>query len=331
VTILGWDLSHYDGPDSRRAIDEGLKFFTHKAGGDAIDTELGAWWNLMKGDRDRVMLGAYWVLYPGDPVIRANKFVARLDSQCDGWRDGPFILQVDCEIWGGDTSTKPGVADIRAFCNRLRLRVPKLMPIVYAPKWVYGDSLNGLGYPLWASSYVTGTGSAAKLYPGDTSARWGAYSGQVPRVLQYSSSATIAGQTTCDANAFRGTLAQLEALLAPGWQENDVVATQDMIDAAKAGFVAALSDGNAAVKNPATAEQPERFVRDALRAIVGGPVDQAAILAAINAHDDVDELALAAALVPGLTTAIIAALPEGTLTGADVETAVRNVLRTGVE
>jgi hypothetical protein len=221
MTIYGWDLSHYDGPDSRRAVGEGFSFFTHKAGGDALDTELGPWWSLMKGYRASVLLGAYWVLYPGSPAARANEFVARLDSQCPGWRDGPFILQVDCERWGGDQGTVPGKADIKAFCDRLRYLAPKLVPVVYAPKWVYGDSLSGLGYPLWASNYVTGSGSASKLYPGDGSSRWDSYSGQVPLILQFTSSATIAGQTTCDANAYRGTLAQLTAKLAPGWAQED--------------------------------------------------------------------------------------------------------------
>jgi hypothetical protein len=220
VTIFGWDSSHYDAPDQHAAVAEGFQFLTHKAGGDADDGELSAWWNVMKPYRDRVMLGAYWVQYPGNPLGRADAFVARLDSQCAGWRDGPFILQVDCEIWGGDLSTRPGLSDIRAFCNRLRWHMPKLLPIVYAPKWAYdlsGVPLNGLGFPLWASAYVSGSGSASKLYPGDNAARWNAYSGQVPAVLQFTSSATIAGQTTCDANAFRGSLAQLQAKLAPGW------------------------------------------------------------------------------------------------------------------
>ena len=39
MAIYGWDLSHYDSPDSRRAVDEGFSFFTHKAGGDANDAE----------------------------------------------------------------------------------------------------------------------------------------------------------------------------------------------------------------------------------------------------------------------------------------------------
>lgn len=236
MTIYGWDLSHYDGPDSRKGIDQGFSFFTHKAGGDANDAELGSWWNMMKGYRGSVLLGAYWVQYPGNPAGRADAFLARLDSQCPGWRDGPFILQVDCEIWGGDRGTMPGKADIKAFCDQLRVRCPKLVPIVYAPKWCYGDTLTGLGYPLWASSYVAGSGAASVLYPGDSSSKWAAYSGQVPAVLQFTSSAVIAGQTTCDANAYRGTLDQLTALVAPGWKDDEAMA-----------FIADQGDFNAAM------------------------------------------------------------------------------------
>jgi hypothetical protein len=230
VTIFGWDASHYDAvPNGATVVAEGFKFMTHKAGGDANDAELGSWWAAMKPYRDRVLLGAYWVLYPGNPQGRADAFLARLDSQCPGWRDGPFILQADAEIWGGDTSTKPSKAEIEAFCDRLAGAMPKLRPVAYAPKWVYGDSLAGLSYPLWASSYVTGTGTAAGLYPGDSSSRWAAYSGQTPAILQFTSSATIAGQTTCDANAYRGSLAQLTALLAPGWETEDMTFEADQV------------------------------------------------------------------------------------------------------
>lgn len=216
--LYGWDASHYDAvPSAPRVVAEGFSFFTHKAGGDADDAELAAWWKAMKPQRDRILLGAYWVLYPGNPVTRANKFIARLDSQCPGWRDGPFILQVDCEKWNGDSSTVPKKDDIKAFCDRLVQAMPKLRPIVYAPKWVYGESLKGLGYPLWASAYVSGSGTASGLYPGDDSGKWDAYSGQVPAILQFTSSAKIAGQTTSDANAFRGTIVQLQNLVAPGW------------------------------------------------------------------------------------------------------------------
>jgi hypothetical protein len=270
VPIYGWDMSHYDSPDARAAVAEGFSFITHKVGGDADDAEIGTWWNLMKGYRDRVVLGGYWVLYPGNPVGRADAFLARLDSQCPGWRDAEFILQVDGEVWGGDTTTRPGKADLQAFCGRLRAKMPKLMPFVYAPKSMYGDTLTGLGYPLWASSYVSGTGAASALYPGDTSTRWAAYSGQTPAILQFTSSATIAGQTTCDANAFRGTLAQLKALAAPGWSTDMPLDNTDKAYLKSAAFTDAVA---VAVRdtllgyqyNPVNAINPGRTVLTFLR------------------------------------------------------------------
>lgn len=239
MTVFGWDLSHYDAP---AAPPPGIAFQTHKAGGDANDAELGAWWNLARNSS--ALLGAYWVLYPGSPAARADAFIARLDSQCPGWRDRPFILQADCEKWGGDDSTVPSVSEINTFCGQLRKRMPKLMPIVYAPKWVYGSSVSTLKYPLWASSYVTGSGSFTSLYPGDSSSKWAAYGGITPTILQYTSSATIAGQTTCDANAFRGTLDELISIIAPGWSADVANAlTTDDIPTIVNGVVSALTAG----------------------------------------------------------------------------------------
>jgi hypothetical protein len=225
MTLFGWDASHYDGvPDGARVVSEGFSFMTHKAGGDKNDSELASWWNAVKGQRGKLLLGAYWVLYPGSPTARADAFLARLDSHCPGWRDGPFILQLDCEIWNGDMTTRPGRADVKAACDRLKAKAPKLTPIVYASAGQYDNSLAGLGYPLWNARYpVSATGAASVIYEragGDSGKGWTAYAGQTPAIWQFTSSATIAGQTTCDANAYRGTLAQLTALLAPGWEQD---------------------------------------------------------------------------------------------------------------
>lgn len=226
MTLFGSDVSHFDAPDTRAMLSQGISFQTHKAGGDALDAELAGWWARVKGYRPEVLLGAYWVLLPGHPADRADRFLDRLDSTCPGWRDGPFILQADCERW--PTTPAPSVSEINTFCDRLAEKMPKLKPIAYAPNWVYGSRVSGLRYPIWASSYVTTAGAFRSIYPGDSSSHWGAYGGKSPSILQYSSSATIGGQTTCDANAFRGTFQQLIALLAPGWSTDDVTTKDDV-------------------------------------------------------------------------------------------------------
>lgn len=228
MTIFGSDVSHYDASDTRAMFAEGIVFQTHKAGGDKDDPELNAWWNYVKGYRRSVLLGAYWVLYPGRPTQRADAFISRLNAQCPGWQDGPFILEADCEMWNGDPATVPPISDVNAFGDRLRERMPKLMPIAYLPDWVYGD-ISALRYPLWSSKYVTGSGPFEALYPGDSARQWAAYGGKTPALLQYSSHAVIGGQTTSDADAYRGTSAELIKLLAPGWTEG-LVATLDKDD-----------------------------------------------------------------------------------------------------
>lgn len=244
AVLYGWDMSHYDAPSIGNAIGQGIGFITHKAGGDANDTEIASWWSSVRGNRittgdlpaladgitGKFLPGAYWVLYPGSAASRADAFLARLDATCAGWRDHPFILQADCEIWNNDSGTKPGKSDIAAFCDRLRAKAPQFMPVVYASKGQYGDALTGLGYPLWNANYPSSaSGSPATLYAnagGDSGPGWRTYSGQTPAIWQFSSSATIGGQTTCDANAYRGSLADLIMLLAPGW-ENDVATISD--------------------------------------------------------------------------------------------------------
>jgi lysozyme len=329
MTVFGWDASHFDAvPDGARVVAEGFKFMTHKAGGDASDAELGAWWNAVKGQRGKLLLGAYWVLYPGDPVIRANSFIARLDSQCPGWRDGPFILQADCEKWNGDASTVPPISQINAFCDRLAVRLPKLNPIVYAPEWVYGSKVSALRYPLWASSYVTGSGTAQHLYPGDSSSRWGAYGGREPSILQFTSSATIAGQTTCDANAFRGTLDQLTALLAPGWKpaEEKTMNLTDKVgsEAYPGRTLEDFFNDFWGMRDPlvvGTSKTPALPAGSPLAKLLALPGQVAALSAAVGQLEGVDTDAVVAGVLAGLTPeAIAAAIP------ADIAQQVADIL-----
>jgi hypothetical protein len=303
--IYGWDLSHYDLETIGDAIAEGFSFFTHKAGGDANDPEIAAWWRAVKGiSPDKALLGAYWVLYPGNASAKADAFLARLDATCPGWRSRPFILQVDCEKWNNDSGTMPSKADIKAFCDRLVAKMPKLRPIVYAPEWVYGNKLTGLGYPLWASSYVGGSGAASKLYPGDKSSKWGAYSGQTPAILQFTSSATIAGQTTSDANAYRGTLAQLTALVAPGWDIDMPITATDVKTLAETDNVIDGPSMATSVKNGTNKKWTlGGFLRDGANyfRVIDAKLTTLTALVSKLTGDPVDEDAIVAGLLAGLT------------------------------
>jgi hypothetical protein len=338
--LWGLDKSHFDSATGTATIvSQGFGFMTHKAGGDAPDAELGAWWADAKPHRADILLGAYWVLYPGHGAGAGDSFLARLDAVCDGWRDGPFILQLDCEEWNGDTGTMPRLVDIRACANRLRTLAPKLMPIVYAPKWAYGNTLNGLGFPLWSSSYTTAKGAASAIYPGDSYAGWTAYSGIVPTIAQFSSTATVAGDSTSDVNCFKGTQSQLSSLLAPGWETLDMTTvdlSQTALDAiadrlfgmskqsdgtptSTAGN-AVLDQGTPDGLDPTGARQPHWKVVQNLGAAVGQLQADVAALAANQVHPVVDATALAAALAP-----LINNLSQADLESA-IEAAVRDIV-----
>lgn len=323
MTIFGWDMSHYDDPDPRSAVAEGYVFLTHKAGGDGNDLELAAWWAKVKDYGPEALLGAYWVLYPGTPASRADAFLARLDAVCPGWRqrDG-FILQVDCEKWSNDPGTMPGVADIKAFCDRLTDRTDLVYrPVVYAPEWTYGERLKGLGYPLWASSYVPGAGTGSALYAkagGDDSPRWAAYSARIPVILQFSSSATVAGQATCDVNAYRGTLAQLKELVSPGKVVPDVNLKDSINDSAYASrTLQTYIKDTQQLRDMLVGDSKAPPAPPRLAALLALPGQVAALgnsltaaIKALAALDPVDEVALGKSLAEGVAAAVLASLPS---------------------
>ena len=221
-SLAGIEASHYDrdrGPvDVVRARAEGIDFFTHKIteGTSYVDPRA-------KSTLERAwaagfpFLGAYHVLRQGRPLAQVAFLLDRCDALIPWARTHPgWFWQLDCESWQDGKIPAPTLADIHTAADEL-VRVTGRRVVVYAPKWVYGSRLADLRYPIWASSYVGGIGPFRQLYPGDTSPRWNRYSSETdpPVILQYSSKATIAGQPTCDANAFRGDLDDLARLLLP--------------------------------------------------------------------------------------------------------------------
>jgi GH25 family lysozyme M1 (1,4-beta-N-acetylmuramidase) len=309
VPIFGQDLSHYDwdrGPvDLAAAVRDGISFMTHKVGeGKTVtDARFDDFWKRARSAKVP-LLGAYYVNHPGDQTVQADRFLALLDAKAPGWRDGPFLLQVDAEKFSY-MPREPSPAECEAFCDRLVQQTGgKFRPVLYAPKWLYGDRLTGVGYPLWASAY--GTNPAVpyrQAYPGDNSSRWAAYSGKTPAILQYGSTTRIGTQSTCDANAFRGTLAQLRALVHPQ-QEDDVNEPQNNALSETWAVADALRDGTGAATAASRPAGPVWLVEQVKQ--------MRAELAAIRTGlGDVDEQAVAAAVLAVLTPQAIAeAIPD---------------------
>jgi hypothetical protein len=344
MTLFGWDASDFDHARGMRAshiqaaASEGIRFFTHKIteGTHVTHQQCGA---KLAAARDSGIpyLGAYIVVRTS-PTIAAqvDYALAALDQQAPWWRTWPgWFWQVDLEQWSYD---QVAAARGPAMCAELERR-GRHRALLYAPRWAYGDSIPGTD-PLWASDYGSNdTGTFRSLYPGDASTRWRAYSGRTPVVLQYGSRVTIGGQQTCDANAFRGSLADFAALInAP---EEDDVSAKEVWDynIPRAADIQEYSD-DTMWRALSILRSTQTWAYRATKGAREAQAQNAAILAAVTGQDVVAAVAAAldkaataeraeraaewAELLTTLPAALAAAVPSAT--AAQVEAALRTVL-----
>lgn len=226
MTLIGWDASHYDGLLSRQILaqakSEGIAFFTHKIAEGTSDTEGSADDTALSAARDAGIefLGGY--LIPRSYTTasaQVDYWISLMDQGEPWWRTFPgWFNQIDLERWTYDNVP----ASLGIACAQLLAQRTGRWTIIYASHGQYGDSLAGWNGPLWNADYTSGAaGPAAAMYPGDGWAPqhsgwaggWGTYSGKVPTFLQFTSSATIGGLTTCDASAFRGNATDLRDII----------------------------------------------------------------------------------------------------------------------
>lgn len=225
MTIHGWDASHYDVDPARGPMDmvaakaAGVRFYVHKVteGTSFVD---GTSPTMLARARNAAipLIGGYHVLHSNNINAQVDWYVSHLPAW---WDQGPWLTQLDCERWENDF---PPPSAVKAWCDRFHQLYPRYTPIVYASKGQYGDRLLGLGYPLWNANYPTGIGrplaAAYGAAGGDTGVGWSAYSGQTPVIDQFTSNATIGSQKRCDANAYRGTIDELKALVTTGGESD---------------------------------------------------------------------------------------------------------------
>lgn len=218
--VWGWDASDHDwnrGPMNLvSAQRDGISFFVHKA------TEGRTW--KAKNYREALerarsagipVLGTYHYLWPEEIEAQMTEWMDFVDAQTPWWRDVPWIWQIDAEV-PKEGVRPPDPAEITTAVNAVNRRMAaqgaRGYVIVYAPNWVYGDTL-APGYDLWNSNY-NGSGSPRPFkeqYQGVTNAQagWNPMSGRKPRILQFASDGQVGDQKTCDVNKFDGSLHDL--------------------------------------------------------------------------------------------------------------------------
>lgn len=202
VTIYGIDVhpQFQAGLNIEQVRAEGFDFMAVKVS-QGTTTYPGIDW-LHRGTACGLLSIGYHYLDDGNPDGQARTFAGQLAVA-----GVPGML--DIEQGSGD------INNVRAFLNACQVHGADVR-LLYFPHWYWQDhigspDLTGLP-PLWASSYVGGSGYASNLYTGVSDSHWTGYGGGNVEILQFTDQALVAGQRI-DADAYRGTREQLAALI----------------------------------------------------------------------------------------------------------------------
>lgn len=216
MVTFGLDLSHHNSAslDFAQCRREGIEFIFLKSteGASFVDSAFSL--NLAEARAAGQLVAAYH-------YVRSNATAA---AQVDNVRrvvplDVPVIPDVEANS-GGIALTYEIVRLLRAAGYRV--------PLTYLPRWYWqqigSPSLAGLP-PLWSSRYPDNVvGTIADEWADVPASYWAGYGGLSVAVLQFTSSARIAGYQPLDANAFRGTRQELAAILGGGQEEGGFMA-----------------------------------------------------------------------------------------------------------
>lgn len=207
AVTFGIDVSHHQGGtlDFAAMRREGVEFAFLKAteGGTLQDSEFAR--NLARARAAGLLVAAYHYVRSDTSVAAQAANVTRTVP-----KGVPVIPDVE--------NASGGVAGVRALVDALR-RSGYHVPLTYIPRWYWQQigSPSLIGLPsLWSSRYPdNNAGTIHEEYDDVPAAYWVGYGGLGVTVLQFTSSARVAGRSPLDANAYLGTRDQLAALLYP--------------------------------------------------------------------------------------------------------------------
>lgn len=203
MTIFGIDISNNNGPniDMSRVKSEGFEFVFAKV-------SEGSGFRDWTWPRYRDSAKANGLAVAGYHYLTTDPIDAQADLFLDQLGDPTCPIMVDFEANGG------GQLNYWNFVRAINAR-GREVNLSYEPRWYWqsiGSPALGDLPGLIQSSYVNGDGFAAALYPGDSSGNWAGFGGDTVDILQFTDKASVAGYRL-DANAFRGSRTELDALL----------------------------------------------------------------------------------------------------------------------
>ncbi len=307
MTVFGPDISSYQaGLNLSRLADASFVIAKASEGTYYTDADYQGW------RRQAAQLGKPFAWYHFLTTEDAHAQAAHTAASVG---DKSLPGMVDVEPNG---SSKPNLAQALAYADAAKAAGLNLR-LVYLPHWYWQEigspGLGGLasrGLSLVSSAYPGGSGNPLALYPGDGASGWAAYGGVTPALYQYTNQASDGG-LTLDYNAYRGTLAQLTALLAGASSStgDDDVTPQDIQAIAAAVYAYGREDvnlstgvmhnvplGNLAHGAWVSVNDPNGPVISRLNALEA----QVKALAPIQVKPAVDTGALSAVIAPLLTS-----------------------------
>lgn len=173
---------------------------------------------VLNANKVGLVRGAYHFLTNGDPEKQLDNFFSVAGDDFEG-----KLLMVDVEALSySGVDYSPTFKEVEAFIRGLREKIGEHPILLYSGAWYWqgflgNPSLTNLvdnyQVQVWDSHYVNGAGYASVLYQRVPDVWWtkNCWGGQKPSILQFTSSALVAGQYM-DANAFPGTRQELVAL-----------------------------------------------------------------------------------------------------------------------
>lgn len=222
MTIFGIDVSHHQGGSlnfvafKKAGVEFAFLKSTESSG--FIDAQFVT--NLARARSAGMLVAAYHYVRSGVTAAAQVANVARVVP-----KDVPVIPDIE--------ANSGSVALAREFVDKL-LASGYRVPFTYLPRWYWqqigSPSLVGLP-PLWSSRYPDyKIQDIAKEFNDVPATYWNGYGGLGVAVLQFTSSANVAGVQPLDANAYPGTRAELTAALGGQSQEDEDMSLYDTVE-----------------------------------------------------------------------------------------------------